>query len=100
MNGYNKLKNVTHCGCCAHVRRKFYEALPLDEEIKKMSRANAGFKRINQLFALEREYALLISKERYTQRQEHSKKVLDDFYAWIETINHLAGKSGKTFCHR
>lgn len=99
-----------------------------------MSRANAVFERINQLFALEREYALLISKERYTQRQEHSKKVLDDFYAWLETINHsqgigfakavqytrnekrylysfledlqipidnnLAGKSGKTFCHR
>lgn len=34
-DGYNKLKNVTCCGCWAHVRRKFYEALPLDEKIKK-----------------------------------------------------------------
>ena len=24
-------------------------------------------------------------EERYTQRQEHSKKVLDGFYAWLET---------------
>lgn len=90
-DGYNKLKNVTRCGCWAHVRRKFYEALPLDEKIKKTSRANAGFERINQLFALEREYAALIPEERYTQRQEHSKKVLDDFYAWLETVNPLQG---------
>lgn len=62
-DGYNKLKNVTRCGCWAHARRKFYEALPLDEEIKKTSRANEGFERINQLFALEREYAPLIPKK-------------------------------------
>lgn len=49
------MRITLHCGCWAHVRRKFYEALPLDEEIKKTSRANAGFERINQLFALERE---------------------------------------------
>ena len=62
-----------------------YEALSVDEEIRKTSRANAGFERINQLFDLEREYAELNPEERYTQRQEHSKKVLDGFYAWLET---------------
>ena len=81
-DGYNKLKNVTRCGCWAHARRKFYEALPADEEIKKISRANEGFERINQLFDLEREYSALSPEERYTQRQEHSRKVLDNFYAW------------------
>lgn len=50
-------------------------------------RANAGFEKINRLFALEREYAALIPEERYTQRQEHSKKVLDDFYELLETVN-------------
>lgn len=45
----------------------------------------------NQLFALESEYAALIPEERYTQRQEHSKKVLDDFYAWLEMVNPLQG---------
>ena len=30
-------------------------------------------------------------EERYTQRQEHSKKVLDDFYAWLETVNPSQG---------
>ena len=90
-DGYNKLKNVTRCGCWAHARRKFYEALPVDEEIRKTSIANEGFERINQLFDLEREYAKIDSEERYTQRQEHSKKVLDGFYAWLETVNPSQG---------
>ena len=32
-------------------------------------------------------------EERYTQRQEHSKKVLDGFYAWLETVNPSQGTS-------
>ena len=36
-DGYNKLKDITRCGCWAHARRKFYEALPTDEEIRKTS---------------------------------------------------------------
>ena len=90
-DGYNKLKNVTRCGCWAHARRKFYEALPADEEIRKTSRANEGFERINQLFDLERDYSSLSPEERYTQRQERSRKVLDDFYAWLETVNPSQG---------
>ena len=72
-------------------KKKVFEALPLDEEIRKTSRANDGFERINRLFALEREYSSLSPEERYTQRQEHSKKVLDDFYAWLETVNPSQG---------
>ena len=37
------------------------------------------------------EYAELSPEERYTQRQERSKKVLDDFYAWLETVNPSQG---------
>ena len=58
---------------------------------EKKSGANAGFERINQLFALEREYAVLYPVERYTQRQERSKRVLDEFYVWLETVNPLQG---------
>ena len=90
-DGYNKLKNVTRCGCWAHARRKFYEALPADEGIRKTSRANEGFERINQLFDLERDYSSLSPEERYTQRQERSRNVLDDFYAWLETVNPSQG---------
>ena len=90
-DGYNKLNNVTRCGCWAHARRKFNEALPADEEIRKTSRAKEGFDRINKLFELEREYSALTPEERYKQRQERSKKHLDDLYAWLETVNPSPG---------
>ena len=56
-----------------------------------MKRNNEGFEQINQLFDLEREYSSQSPEERYTQRQEHSKKVLDGFYAWLETVNPSQG---------
>ena len=90
-DGYNKLKNITRCGCWVHARRKFYEALPADEEIRKTSRANEGFERINKIFALEREYVSLSPEERHTKRQEHTRKVLDDFYLWLDTVNPSQG---------
>ena len=36
-------------------------------------------------------YAKTGPEERYTQRQEHSKKILDGFYAWLETVNPSQG---------
>lgn len=55
-----KCHSLRMLGTC---KKKVFETLPLDEEIKKTSRVNAGFERINQLFALEREYASLILEE-------------------------------------
>lgn len=52
-DGYNKLKNVTRCGCCAHVRRKFYEALPLDEEIKKHQERMQALKKSTKCLLLK-----------------------------------------------
>ena len=75
----------------AHFSAIVCRTVPLDEEIRKTSRANEGFERINQLFELERDYSSLSPEERYTQRQEHSGKVLDDFYAWLDTVNPSQG---------
>ena len=90
-DGYNKLTEVTRCGCWAHARRKFLEAMPVDEEIKKTSKAKEGFEKINRIFELEREFKELSKEERYNQRQQQTKPVLDEFYAWIETINPIQG---------
>ena len=89
------MSDVTRCGCWAHARRKFFEALPEDENLRKTSKANIGFEKINKIFALEREFEKLDSKERYKQRQERTKKVLDDFFAWLSTLNPSKG-SGLT----
>ena len=90
-DGYNKLTGVTRCGCWAHARRKFFEAVPEDETIRKTSKANMGLEKINQIFTLEREFADLDAEERYKQRQEQTKPVLDDFYAWLETLTPMRG---------
>ena len=90
-DGYNKLTEVTRCGCWAHARRKFLEAMPNDKKLQETSKAKEGFEKINKLFELEREFKELSKEERYNQRQKQTKPVLDGFYAWLETINPIQG---------
>lgn len=52
-SGYNQVVNVTHCGCWAHVRRKWREAMPEGATVKT-SKAAVGFQYCNKLFAEER----------------------------------------------
>ena len=79
--GYNKLTNVTHACCWAHVRRKFAEALPEDSEAAKTSMAAKGLEYIDGLFAAERDLSdvEMIAKI----RKETSKKIVDDFYDFL-----------------
>ena len=79
--GYNKLTNVTHACCWAHVRRKFAEALPGDSEAAKTSMAAKGLEYIDGLFAAERDITdvEMIAKI----RKETSKKIVDDFYDFL-----------------
>jgi transposase len=90
-DGYNKLKNVTRCGCWAHVRRKFVEALPTDKALLPASKAAKGVEWCNKLFELERQYENLAAEERQKQRQERSKPVLDGFFTWLETVGPAGG---------
>jgi transposase len=90
-DGYNKLVNVTRCGCFAHVRRKFVEALPTDKDLLPTSKAAEGVTWCNRLFTLEREYEKLAPDEKQKQRQEQSKKILDGFFAWLDTVNPNGG---------
>jgi len=101
-DGYNKLKHATRCGCFAHVRRKFVEALPTDEKLLPTSKAAIGVECCNRLFSLEREYDGLNEKgehintpmtpeEKHKQRQERSKPVLDGFFAWLVSLNPSSG---------
>ncbi len=91
-DGYNKLTDVRRCGCWAHARRKFLEAIPIDPETAKTSKAKEGYDRINEIFAIEGEMKKLSPDEKQKQRLEQIKPVLDGFYAWLETFT----PSGKT----
>lgn len=86
-DGYNKLPDVKRCGCWAHARRKFVEALPGADADLTESRAAQGVEWINRIFLLEKEYEGLSAEEIQKQRQERLKPVLDGFFAWVNEIN-------------
>ena len=90
-SGYNVVDHVIRAGCWAHMRRKWHEAMPKGANLEN-SMAARGFDFCDRLFTLEREYKELSDEERMLQRRIHSKPVVDDYYAWLETIFHPTGK--------
>jgi Transposase and inactivated derivatives len=90
-SGYNKLGDIIRAGCWAHMQRKWREAMPKGE-IGKKSVAAQGYKFCNRLFALERKLEGLDDAERQAQRQEKALPIIEEYYAWIETITHPTGK--------
>ena len=103
-DAYNKLKKAVRCGCWAHVRRKFVDALPNDKELLPTSAAAKGVEYCNQLFMLERYYSgrnekdeqiaePMSSEERHNARQRQSKPVVDAFYAWLDTVEPAGGSN-------
>jgi transposase len=98
---YDKVADVTRCGCWAHVRRKFEEALPKTTN-KEGSTAAIGLYYCNQLFKQEELLSELSYEEREIQRQEKVKPILDVFWSWLNTVDALAGSGlGKavTYAH-
>ena len=87
--GYHDLSdNIKVVGCFAHARRKFDEALKgLPKRDQADSLAMVGKKFCDKLFSIERDFAKLITEERFAKRQELSKPVFAEFYKWIATLN-------------
>lgn len=90
--GYSAVPDVIHCGCWAHLRRKFEEALPKSSNLEE-SKAAIGLKYCNQLFDLEKAWTEIEYKERYEKRQEQVKPVLDAFWSWISSLDVLQGSN-------
>ena len=55
-DAYNSLKNAKRCGCFAHARRRFVNALPNDKTLIPTSEAAKAIAYINKLYELERSY--------------------------------------------
>lgn len=92
--GYHNLpEDITVVGCWAHLRRKFDEAMKsLPKSKAKNSSAAQGLAYCSLLFGLEDDFAELTPDERYQQRLEQAKPVLDAFLAWAN-IRNAAPKS-------
>lgn len=87
--GYHRLpEHIRVVGCWAHLRRKFDEAV---KSLPQKDQANAaalqGQAYCSRLFSIEQELAELPPEERYTQRLERSKPVMDALLAWAEATN-------------
>jgi len=86
--GYHNLpKEITIVGCWAHVRRKFDEALKiLPQKDREGSNVAAGKRYCDKLFELERRFADLTPEERYLNRLQLSKPLIDEFFDWSERL--------------
>ena len=100
--GYHNLSDeITVVGCWAHARRKFDEAVKsLPKGKAKGGSATQGLAYCNKLFELEDTFSGLSPEERYVQRLEQAKPVLDALLAWANTRT-AAPKSalGKAFTY-
>ncbi|MCX7921751.1 MAG: IS66 family transposase [Clostridia bacterium] len=83
--GYELVENITRCLCWSHCRRYFINAIPLDgkKEIPG-SKGAEGREYCNQLFDIEQELEKLSPEIRHSKRQELSRKILDEFWCWVE----------------
>ena len=89
--GYHRLQDsIKVVGCWAHARRKFDEALKsAPEQGREGSLSLAGKRYCDRLFDLERNFAGLSADQRYARRQEASKPLMEEFFAWAETSGAL-----------
>ena len=98
--GYHDLgKDITVVGCWAHLRRKFDEAIKsLPKGKAKESSASQGLTYCNLLFGIEQELVEKTAAERYQERLEQAKPILDAMFAWANSRT-AAPKSalGKAF---
>lgn len=91
-SGYNKLKDVTRCGCLAHMRRYWHDALPgKAKKSPDKTPAEIGFSYCNQLFELEKEYAQLDAGTRKAKRLETEPAIWEVYWSWLETVGSAGG---------
>lgn len=88
---YHKLpSNIIVCGCLAHARRKFEEALkaiPKEQHIG--SQALIGKNYCDKLFRIESELKDLSAAERHDKRHELAKPVWEAYLSWLKTVGAL-----------
>jgi hypothetical protein len=89
---YHKVTNAIHCGCWAHLRRKFVEAIQVKNKGDTSTTAETGLQYCNKIFDIETELADKSAEERYTTRLKLAKQVLEAFWAWLDSL-HVLPKS-------
>lgn len=89
-SGYNRVENVIHCGCWAHARRKWREAMP-DGATTKTSKAAVGYQYCTKLFSLDKQTTHILPKTRNEHRQNAIRPLLEEYFAWLKTVHSESG---------
>lgn len=83
---------ITEAGCWAHGRRGFFELA----ELQKGPIAIEAVKRIDALFAIEREINGASAEHRHAVRDERSRPLVDDLGAWLRAQHARLSAKSKT----
>jgi hypothetical protein len=85
-----KVLPITPAFCFAHARRKFFELADIAKNVRAGKNgkpispvALEAVKRLDALFAIEREINGLTAAERLAVRQQNSKPLLDEMHEWL-----------------
>lgn len=93
-SGYNKVAGITRCGCWAHLRRYFVEAiLPGTAQDREITNAEIGRNYCDQLFAMEKSLVELPAEKRKEERLKLERPLLEAFWCWLKTLDPLRGFS-------
>lgn len=85
-DAYNAVTGAKRCGCWTHTRRHFVDALPKDKSAYVTSVAAKAVDLINEIYHEEGKLSELPEKERHTYRLAKIRPLLDDFFAWLESL--------------
>ena len=88
--GYARVSGAKRCGCWAHMRRKWREAMPKGAT-PATSKAAVGYEYCSKLFALERKFETFAPKTRQQARQAQVESLLDVYWAWVEKLDPAPG---------
>ena len=89
-SGYEQVLHVTRCGCWAHMRRKWREAMPKGATVQT-SQAAVGYNYCNKLFALEKKFSGLNDTDRKHARQAEAEPLLEAYWLWLKTLDPVPG---------
>ncbi|MCC3350782.1 IS66 family transposase [Ruminococcus albus] len=94
-DAYNAVEGAKRCGCWTHNRRHFVECLPKDKSAYSTSVAAKAVAFCNRIYHEESLLADSSAEYRYEQRLAKVKPLLDEFFAWLETVQ-VSGKGKLT----
>ena len=92
---YDQVTGASRCGCWAHMRRKWREAMPKGATTAN-SKAAVGYSLCSRIFALERELAQeegepFDPSRRLAARKNKIAPVLDKYWAFVDSLTPAGG---------